>query len=129
MIYHWHNGRTHQINKTKATTITVIILLAFASACFGQDKGSPIAIDWNFNNADAVKLNLRGFSNSKVGPGKIAIWEYSRPMFDPRQFSTAYVLIGTGFGHVTKQTNRRELRAKLRKVAPDDGVNCIAYEI
>ncbi len=92
----------NQINKTKETTITVIILLTFASACFGQDKGPPITIDCNFNNADAVKLNLRGFSNTKVAPEEIAIWKYSRPMFDPRQFSMAYVLIGTGFGHVTK---------------------------
>jgi len=80
-------------------------------------------------NADAVELNLRGFSNTKVAPEKIAIWEYSLRMVDPGQFSMAYLVIGTGFGHVTKQINLRELGAKLRKVASDHGANYISYEI
>ena len=107
----------------------VMILLAFGSACFAQDKPPPIAIDCTFNNADVVKLHLRGFSSTKVAPEKIAIWEYSRPMIDPRQFNPNYVLLGTGFGHVTKQANRREIGDKLRKVASDHGANVIAYEI
>ena len=37
--------------------------------------------------------------------------------------------MGTGFGHITKQANRHELGAKLRKLASNCGANCIAYEI
>src|SRR6266481_9083449 len=59
----------------------VIILLALASACFGQEK-THIAIDCTFNNSDVVKLHLRGFSNTKVAPEKIAVWRYSRPEFN-----------------------------------------------
>jgi len=107
----------------------VIILLALASACFGQEK-TPIAIDCTFNNSDVVKLHLRGFSNTKVAPEKIAVWRYSRPEFNPRIQSTPhYVILGKGFGHVTMQADRRELGAKLRKVASDHGANAIAYEI
>jgi hypothetical protein len=111
----------------KTKTITVMILLALACACFGREKTPPIAIDCTFNNA--VKLGSHGFSNTKVAPEKIAIWEYSRQMVDPRKFSQAWILLGTGFGHVTKQTNRNELGAKLRKVVSDHGANCIAYKI
>jgi len=50
-------------------------------------------------------------------------------MVDRRQFNPNYVLLGTGFGHVTKQANRREIGDKLRKVASDHGANVIAYEI
>jgi hypothetical protein len=50
-------------------------------------------------------------------------------MANPRQFNPNYVLLGTGFGHITKQSNRRELGAKLRKLASDHGANVIAYEI
>jgi hypothetical protein len=70
----------NQTNTTKPGTITAMILLTLASMCFGQEKTQPVAIDCTFNNADAVKLNLRGFSNTKIAPEKIAIWEYSRPM-------------------------------------------------
>jgi hypothetical protein len=114
----------------RTKTITVTVLLALASACFGQEKTSPIAIDCTFKNMDFVKLHLHGFSNTKVAPEKIAVWQYSRPEFNPRIKSTPnYIIVGTGFGHVTKQTNRAELGAKLRKVASDHGANVIAYEI
>jgi hypothetical protein len=108
----------------------VMILLAFGAACFAEDKALPIEIDCTFNNADPVKLRLHGFSNTKVAPEKIAVWHYSRPEFNPRTKATPnYIIVGTGFGHVTKQTNRAELGAKLRKVASDHGANVIAYEI
>jgi hypothetical protein len=111
------------------TAITVAALLALASACFGQDKTAPIAIDCIFKNTDEVQLHLHGYSNTRVAPEKIAIWPYSRPMMDPTAFSANWIVIGTGFGHITKRTNRRELGDKLRKVASDHGANCIAYEI
>jgi hypothetical protein len=114
----------------KTKIVTIMLSLALASACFGQDKIPPIAIDCVFNNADPVKLHLHGFSNTKVAPDKIAVWQYSRPEFNPEITSTPnYIIIGTGFGHVTKQTNRAELGAKLRKVASDHGAKVIAYEI
>jgi hypothetical protein len=114
----------------KPNTITVIVLLALASPCFGQEKTPPIAIDCTFNNADVVKVHLRGFSNTKVAPEKIAGWRYSRPEFNPRIQSTpGYVILGHGFGHVTMQADRRELGAKLKKVASEHGANAIAYEI
>ena len=40
-----------------------------------------------------------------------------------------FVVMGKGFGHITKQANRSELGAKLRRLASDCGANCIAYEI
>jgi hypothetical protein len=55
----------------KATTITVTILLAVASACFGQEKTLPIAIDCTFHKVDFVELNLHWYSNTKVPPEKI----------------------------------------------------------
>jgi hypothetical protein len=107
-----------------------MVLLALASACFGQEKTLPIAIDCTFNNADVAKLHLRGFSNTKVSPEKIAVWRYSRPEFNPRiRFTPEYVILGHGFGHVTMQADRRELGAKLKKVASEHGANAIAYEI
>ena len=39
------------------------------------------------------------------------------------------VVMGTGFGHITKQANRHELGAKLSKLASNCGANRIAYEI
>jgi hypothetical protein len=114
----------------KTKTIRVTVLLALVSACFGQDKMPPIAIDCTFNNADVVKLHLRGFSSTKVAPERIAVWRYSRPEFNPRILSTPdYVILGHGFGHVTMQADRRELGAKLKKMASDHGANAIAYEI
>ncbi len=122
----------------KTKTITVVILLALASACFGQEKTPPIAIDCTFKHMDFVKLHLRGYSNTKVPPEKIVFW---RPVFDPRtpgidprsldpgnQYTQGFVCLGRGFGHVTKQADWRELGAKLRKVASDHGANAIAYE-
>ena len=114
----------------KTKIIKVVILLALASACFGQEKTPPIAIDCTFNNTDVVKLHLRGFSNTKVAPEKITVSRYSRPEFNPSIQSTPeYVILGKGFGHVTMQADRRELGAKLRKVASDHGANAIGYEI
>jgi hypothetical protein len=115
--------------KTKTITATVLLVLAYA--CFGQEKKPPpIAIDCIFNNVDVVKLHLHGFSNTKVAPEKIAVWQYSRPEFNPNIKSTPeYFILGKGFGHITKQADRRELGAKLRKVASDHGANVIAYEI
>jgi hypothetical protein len=40
-----------------------------------------------------------------------------------------FVVMGSGFGHITKQANRSELGAKLRKLASNCRANCIAYEI
>jgi hypothetical protein len=115
----------------RTKTITVVILLALASACFGQEKTPPIAIDFTCTKMDFVKLHLRGYSNTKVHPEKIVFW---RPVFDtrsldPRNQSTkGFVVLGRGVGHVTKQPDWRELGAKLRKVASDHGANAIAYE-
>jgi hypothetical protein len=110
----------------KTKTLTVVILLALASACFGQEKTPPIAIDCTFTHVDVVKLNLRGYSNTKVPPEKIV---FLRPGMDPRNDPTQnFVVLGRGFGHITKQADRREIGAKLRKVASDHGANAIAYE-
>ena len=113
----------------KTRAITVMMMLALGDACFGQEKPPPFKIDCTCQHVDAVKLNLRGFSNTKVAPEKIAIMEYSRPMVDPRAGSMNWILMGTGFGHITSQANRHELGAKLRKLASSCGANCIAYEI
>jgi hypothetical protein len=116
----------------KIRTRTVIILLALASACFGQEKKPPIAIDCTFNNLDPVKLgpHLGGFSNTKVAPEKIVFWRYSRPEFNPKiQYDRDYVVLGNGFGHITKQTDWRDFGAKLRKIASDHRANVIGYEI
>jgi hypothetical protein len=110
--------------KTKA--ITVMILLALAAACFGQDKTPPIAIDCTFHKVDFVKLHLRGYSSTKVAPENIV---FLRPGMDPRNYySSQFVVVGRGFGHTTKQADWRELGAKLRKLASDHGANAIAYE-
>jgi hypothetical protein len=109
-----------------------MISLALASACSGEDKPPPFKIDCTCQHVDAVKLNLRGFSNTKVAPEKITLWPYSRPEMNfDGMHSTAdgFVVMGSGFGHVTRQANRHELGAKLRKLASNCGANCIAYEI
>jgi len=69
-----------------------------------------------------------GYSNTKVAPEKIVFW---RPvMFDAKAKSNAeFFVMGRGFGHITKQTDWRELGAKLRKLASDHGANAIAYDI
>jgi hypothetical protein len=113
----------------KTKTITVMITLVLTSICFGQAKTPPIAIDCTFYNIDLGKLHLRGFSNTKVAPEKIATMPYSRPESNADIPSPNYVILGKGFGHVTVQANRRELGTKLRKVASDHGANVIAYEI
>lgn len=116
----------------KTKTITVIMLIALASICFGQEKTPPFKIDCTCQHVDAVKLNLHGFSNTKIAPEKIALWPYSRPEmnFDGmHSLAEGFVVMGKGFGHVTKQANRSELGAKLRKLASNCGANCIAYEI
>jgi hypothetical protein len=133
-VFFFRRQRQSDINGPQMTDRNslkiVMILLAFGAACFAEDKALPIEIDCTFNNADPVKLRLHGFSNTKVAPEKIAVWHYSRPEFNPRIKATPnYIIVGTGFGHVTKQTNRAELGAKLRKVASDHGANVIAYEI
>ena len=114
----------------KTKTMTVIILFAFAYACFGQEKTPPIKIDCTCAHVDPIKLRLRGFSNTKVAPEKIALWPYSRPEvnFDGDS-GGGWIVMGKGFGHISKQANRHELGAKLRKLASSCGANCIAYEI
>jgi hypothetical protein len=48
---------------------------------------------------------------------------------DPRNYySSQFVVVGRGFGHVTRQADWRELGAKLRKLASGHGANAIAYE-
>ena len=116
----------------KTRVITVMIMLALASAGFGQEKPPPFKIDCTCQHVDAVKLRLSGFSNTKVAPEKIALWPYSRPEMNfDGMHSTAegFVVLGKGFGHITRQANRHELGAKLRKLASNCGANCIAYEI
>jgi len=73
------------------------------------------------------RLNLPGYSNTKVASEKIV---FLRPGADPGNGSRArdYVVLGRGFGHVTKQADWRELGAKLRKVASDHRANAISYE-
>lgn len=112
-----------------AKAITVLITLALSSICFGQEKPPPFKIDCTCQHVDAVKLNLRGFSNTKVAPEKIAIWPYSRPEMNFEMHGEGFVVMGKGFGHITSQANRHELGAKLRKLASSCGANCIAYEI
>src|SRR5207244_7906722 len=90
---------TELLMKTK--TITVMILLALAAVCLGQEKPPPFKIDCTCQHVDAVKLNLRGFSNTKVAPGKIALWPYSRPEMNfDGMHSTAegLVVMRSGFG-------------------------------
>src|SRR6267378_5102054 len=123
-----HNG-----NNMKTTTITVMISLALTTVSFGQEKTPPVTIDCTFTNVDFVKLHLRGYSNTKVAPENIVFW---RPVLYPRypnqptqEFAQEFVVIGRGFGHITKQTDWRELGAKLRKLASHHGANAIAYEI
>jgi len=116
----------------KTRVITVMIMLALASAGFEQEKPPPFKIDCTRQHVDAVKLRLSGFSNTKVAPEKIALWPYSRPEMNfDGMHSTAegFVVLGKGFGHITRQANRHELGAKLRKLASNCGANCIAYEI
>ena len=114
----------------KTRTITAVMLIALASICFAQEKTTSFKIDCTCQHVDAVKLNLRGFSNTKVPPEKIALWPYSRPEVNFDGISPdGVVVMGHGFGHVTKQANRHELGAKLRKLASNCGANCIAYEI
>src|SRR6266496_3667934 len=116
----------------KTKTITAFMLIALSSICFGQEKTPPFKIDCTCQHVDAVKLNLHGFSNTKVAPEKIALWPYSRPEMNfegMHSLAEGFVVMGKGFGHITKQANRSELGAKLRKLASSCGANCIAYEI
>jgi len=116
----------------RTKTVTVMILLAIASACLGEEKPPPFKIDCTCQHVDAVELRLPGFSDKKVPPEKIALWPYSRPEMNfDGMHSTAegFVVLGKGFGHITSQANRPELGAKLRKLASNCRANCIAYEI
>ena len=113
-------------------TFSCLFSLALASICFGQEKTPPFKIDCTCQHVDAVKLNLHGFSNTKVAPEKIALWPYSRPEmnFDGmHSLAEGFVVMGRGFGHISSQANRHELGAKLRQLASSCGANCIAYEI
>jgi hypothetical protein len=66
----------------KTKTIAVMILLTLASACFGQERKPPIAIDCTFyGNVDFVKLRLPSYSNTKVALEKIVFW---RPDMTPK---------------------------------------------
>jgi hypothetical protein len=116
----------------KTKTIRAIMLIALASTCFGQEKNPPFKIECTCQHVDAVKLNLHGFSNTKVAPETIALWPYSRPEmnFDGmHSLAEGFIVMGKGFGHITKQANRSELGVKLRKLASSCGANCIAYDL
>ena len=129
------NGRA-QFMKTK--TMTVMVLLALASACFGQEKTPPIVIDctiqyWN----DALKKQKEhdyytGYSTTKVAPKDIA---WLRPGANPvgrlgeqgRTFG--FIVLGScKKGNLTGSTDIRNLMTKLSKVASDHGANAISYE-
>ena len=118
------NGRTQVV---KAKTMTVTVLLALAPICFAQEKTPPITIDCTFKSMEFGRLNLPGYSKTKVAPEKIV---FLLPGADPGDGSRAreYVVLGRGMGHVTKQADWRELGAKLRKVASDHMANAISYE-
>ena len=118
------NGR---IQFVKAKTMTVMVLLALASVCFAQEKTPPITIDCTFKSMEFGRLNLPGYSNTKVAPENIV---FLLPGADPGNGSRTrdYVVLGRGLGHVTKQADWRELGAKLRKVASDHMANAISYE-
>jgi hypothetical protein len=107
--------------------MTVMVLLALASVCFAQEKTPPITIDCSFKSMEFGRLNLPGYSKTKVAPEKLV---FLLPGADPGNGSRTrdYVVLGRGLGHVTKQADWRELGAKLRKVASDHMANAISYE-
>ena len=108
----------------------LILLVAVASVCFAQDKTPPLAIDCTFyGNVDFKKLNLRGFSNTKVAPEKIIFWRPdSLPRNDKPHYPT-YWELGRGFGHITGTVDFREIGPKLRTLASTHGANVVAYKI
>jgi hypothetical protein len=74
-------------------------------------------------HVDAVKLRLRGYSNMKVPAERLCFCD---PGWTRRDNPTwGFIVLGRGFGHVTKQADRHELGAKLRKLASDCGANAI----
>jgi hypothetical protein len=80
MIYHGRNGRAEPNQHNESSNDNSNDIAHTGVHVSRARKTQPVAIDRTFNNADAVKLNLRGFSNTKIAPEKIAILEYSRPM-------------------------------------------------
>jgi hypothetical protein len=105
----------------------VAVLFVLGAACFAQNRTPPIAIDCTFKSMEFGRLNLPGFSHTRVAPENVV---FLQPGADPGNGSRTrqYVVLGRGFGHVTKQADWRELGAKLRKVASDHGANAISYE-
>jgi hypothetical protein len=122
----------------KTKTMTVMVLLALASACFGQEKTPPIVIDctiqyWN----DALKKQKEhdyytGYSTTKVAPIDIAwLRPGANPVGRPGQVGRTFGFIVLGSckkGNLTGSTDIRNLMTKLSKVASDHGANAISYE-
>ena len=72
------------------TRIEILALLVVvASACFAQDKTSPIAIDCTFHsNLDVLKkLRFPGYSTTKVAPETSSLCD---PMFCPGVIALAF---------------------------------------
>src|SRR6266436_3791640 len=86
----------------RVLTFSCLFSLALATACFGQEKTSPVKLDCTFyGNVDFKKLNFRGFSNTKVAPENIVFWRPdSLPRNDKPHYPTFWEL-GRGFGHIT----------------------------
>jgi hypothetical protein len=111
----------------KTKTITAVILLVLATTCFGQVKTPPITIDCTFTRHVEDFPSSYKYSKTKVAPENVV---FLRPGIDPRDGpNQGFVVLGRGFGHLTKQTDQRALDVKLRKVASEHGANAIAYEI
>ena len=77
-------------------------------------------------HVDAVKLPLRGYSNTKVPAERLCFCDPGWTRSDNPTWG--FIVLGRGFGHVTKQADRHELGAKLRKLASDCGANAIAHK-
>jgi len=114
----------------KTSTRTLIILLALASACFGQERNPPVVIDCTFyGNVDFKKLRFPGYSNTKVAPEKIVFWRPESLPRNDRPHYPNYWELGRGFGHITGLVDWREIGARLRRLASDHGANVVAYKI
>jgi hypothetical protein len=123
------NGR----QMARITRIEILALLVVvASACFAQDKTSPIAIDCTFqSDLDILKkLRFPGYSYTKVAPENIV---FVRPdvlhRSDRPRFQSTFWDMGKGFGHINGTVDWREVGHRLRAIASAHGANVVAYQI